>query len=299
MKERYMIGIILGCLLFCLSACKTPTDLSAEDNYESERQEINVLSYNLYLRAPSFLFWNQQEERIAKLRPSLLGYDVLLLQEVFGEKYRQRLIALVGDVYPYHSKRLGGQGSKQDAGLLLMSRWPIEEEQSLLFGETCAGSDCLATKGAIYIKINKSGLPYHLFGTHLQANSEHQPTREAQLGLLADFVERQAISPEEAVLIGGDLNVDLFSNASTLAFDNMQDSLQAIHPSNRTGEAYPPSLDVTKNAFAKGARNEYLDYILYSTQHRKPLQSYNEVKPCKAAELDLSDHYAVAGYFRY
>ncbi|MEL7340655.1 MAG: hypothetical protein AAGM67_09235 [Bacteroidota bacterium] len=50
---------------------------------------------------------------------------------------------------------------------------------------------------------------------------------------------------------------------------------------------------------AKGAENEYLDYLLSSTEHRQPLQSYNEVKPCKAAELDLSDHYAVVGYFRY
>lgn len=293
----FSIGTIL--LLGILGCQSRKPDKSAVDTYQSAEDELRILSYNLYLRPPALLFWNQQQDRIAELRPFLLDYDILVLQEVFGEGYREQMIDLVSDVYPYHSEILGGKGSKQDAGVLVLSRWPFSEQKSSPYGETCAGSDCLATKGAIYVQIDKEGQTYHIFGTHLQASKEHQLVREGQLALLKGFVDAQGISSSEAVLIVGDLNVNLYADEQNQAYSNMLDSLSAVHPSNLDMEDYPPTFDVENNAFAKGADNEYLDYALYSREHLTPKATYNEVKVFKVDELDLSDHYAVMGYFSF
>ncbi|MFK7923393.1 MAG: sphingomyelin phosphodiesterase [Bacteroidia bacterium] len=295
----WLFSIVTMLLLTSVGCQSRKPDKSTVDTYQSSGEELRILSYNLYLRSPALLFWNQQQDRIAELRPSLLGYDVLVLQEVFGEGYHEQIIDLVSDVYPYHSEVLGGAGSKQDAGVLILSRWPFSEQKSLPYGETCAGADCLATKGAIYVEIDKEGQSYHIFGTHLQASKEHQLVREAQLALLKDFVDAQAISPSEAVLIVGDLNVNLYADEQNQAYSNMLDSLAAVHPDNIDSNDYPPTFEVENNAFAKGAENEYLDYVLYSREHLTPKAAYNEVKIFKVDELDLSDHYAVMGYFSF
>ncbi|MEL7533153.1 MAG: sphingomyelin phosphodiesterase [Bacteroidota bacterium] len=300
-RHLYAIGLFLlsVSLISGLGCHATKPDKSAVDTYESSSNEIRILTYNLYLRAPELFFWNQQQDRIAALRPALLGYDVLVLQEVFGKGYREQLIDLVADVYPHYSDILGGEGTKQDAGVLIFSRWPISQQAALPYGDICAGSDCLATKGAIYLNIAKEGHAYHIFGTHLQASEEHQLTREGQLALLKDFIDQQKIDQSEAVLIVGDLNVDLYLDEQNQAYSNMLDSLSAIHPPNHGTTEYPPTFDIENNAFAKGKKNAFLDYLLYSSQHLRPKTTYNEVKPFKVEKLDLSDHYAVMGYFGF
>lgn len=54
----------------------------------------------------------------------------------------------------------------------------------------------------------------------------------------------------------------------------------------------------------------YVDYVLYSVDHLRPITAFNQVRIIRASEqrrqyfwqdwhLDLSDHYAVLGHFDY
>ena len=214
-------------------------------------------------------------------------------------KNREYLLAELKSHYPYHSKILGKDRLiKQDGGVIILSRWPIEKEAEQLY-DICAGSDCMATKGVVYAKINKEGARYHLFGTHTQASAKHRGVREQQFRQLRSFLEEQKISPSEPVIIGGDLNVDLYTDAKTEEYTAMLNVLKASHPQPYPGPDYPPSMDGSENGFVPEGVNEYLDYILYSDSHLQPDSSFNEGKIFRENGLDLSDHYAVYGYFSF
>lgn len=298
--NRCFWGALL--LLFCYSCQSSSADtrkklppLAPPEN----SSELRVLTYNLYMRAPQLFFWNKQRKRTKLLPDYLTGYDVLILQEVFMNKNRNKLLSQLQEHYPYRTRILGkDKFIQQDGGVIMASRWPIEKEAQQLYDD-CAGSDCMATKGALYAKINKGGIPYHLFGTHTQANPQHRQTREQQFRQLSAFIDQQAIDAAEPVIIAGDLNVDRYTGLETGEFPSMLEVLAATHPQPQPGPDYAATLDGNENDFVNTPVKEHLDYALYSDRHLQPDSSFNQVKIFRHEGLDLSDHYAVYGFFSF
>jgi endonuclease/exonuclease/phosphatase family metal-dependent hydrolase len=259
---------------------------------------LTVLSYNVFLRAPTFFFRDRQAQRAEQLPDRLRGYDVVILQEAFSDSHRDRILRRLAVEYPYQTQVLqGDQLLRQDGGVVLLSRWPIEYEDQRSFGSVCASVDCLVTKGVIYARINKAGIRYHVFGTHVQAGEQHQAVRGAQLRMLKRFIDAHRISEEEPVLIGGDLNVDLFSSAA--AYTRMLQLLDASHPLPRGGTEYQPSRDAS-NSFVDRDLRQRLDYILFSNGHLLPQAVHTRVNVVRGEDgQDLSDHAAVSAYFQF
>ena len=298
--NRRFLGI-LCCLMYfsCQSSQTEAMNVKPTQTGSEVPSELRVLTYNLYMRPPQLFFWNKQKKR-TKLLPRHLGeYDVIVFEEVFMNKNRKKLLKALQSQYPYQTKPVGkDKFIKQDGGVVLISRWPIEKEAQQLY-EACAGSDCMATKGAVYARINKLGAIYHLFGTHTQASEKHRYVREQQFTQLRSFIDEQEISATEAVLIAGDMNVDRFSGLDTGEFPRMLEVLAASHPRPEPGPDYPPTLDGSENQFVPGQGKEYLDYVLYSNRHLQPGSSFNQVMIFREEGLDLSDHYAVYGFFSF
>ncbi len=263
----------------------------------SDSSEFRILTYNLYMRTPNLFFWNKQKRRTELLPAVLGGFDVLILEEVFSDKYREQLVVELAEAYPYVSKMLGeDKGLKQDGGVIMLSRWPIVAQDQILYGDACAGADCLATKGAIYLQINKQGRMIHVAGTHTQASAEHRPVRAQQFQIMSDWLAEKDIPATEHLFISGDLNVDKFSGSESGEYQEMMAILDATLPDSdlETGHEASYSPD---NQFVKQAKGEYLDYVLISNSHLQPLSAYNRVWKWQADGLDLSDHYAVEGVF--
>ncbi len=269
---------------------------------------FSVLSYNTYMR-PTSLFVNGQSARQKLMMPQLRGqgYDAILFSEMFDDDIRNRTIADLASEFPYKTKVVGRDaGVNQDGGVIIMSRWPITAWAEKTFGSVSSGSDSMADKGIMYACINKQGRKYHLFGTHTQADkgSADVSTRKKQLQMLKAFVDSRNIPATEPVILGGDLNVDM--TGSPAEYNSMLSILNAAHPMQLGN--LKATWDPTINKCADAGKPEFLDYLLFSKAHLKPLLSTNEVRllrswdgwkslPTDKERWDLSDHFAVFGQF--
>ena len=261
---------------------------------------LDVLTYNVFLRAPDFLFFDRQRERVGLIPNLAQGYDVLILQEAFSDAHRQSLLQGLHAAYPFHTHVLGkDRWWKLNGGVIILSKWPIEAEAQHHFGELCAGADCWASKGVVYARINKQGRRYHIFGTHTQAEIKHRAIREQQLRRIRAFIDGFGIPSTQPVLIGGDFNVDALSDAADGAYTTMQQHLNATDPGARDARKPVPTFDGLNNALVSLRVQEHLDYVLYANTHLQPLSAFNEVLIFRVDEADLSDHYAVHGHFLF
>jgi len=257
--------------------------------------EFSVLSYNVFLRAPTWIFHNQHDWRSERIPLHLLGYDAVVLQEAFSNDHREEIIAALANEYPYHSDILGDdEFLSYNGGVIILSRWPITTQAQMVF-DNCAGSDCMVKKGVVYAAINKAGLNVHLFGLHLQAEQKYSAARIAQFPQIHQFIDRQQIESSEPILVAGDFNVDYFANDNDGEFNQLLDAVSLQQPN----DALVPSYDGASNSLIKDSVSERLDYIFFSSRHRKPLKASNEVLFFRDGNKDLSDHHPVLGRFTF
>lgn len=271
-----------------------PSEPTPRTFYRPEDRFFDVLTFNTAL-LPEPVSYSLPTVRAAAMAPYLGGYDALVLQEAFIDSWRERIIEELAASYPYRGELVGRDGAggfalRQDGGIVILSRWPIVRQATLLFGTTCSGTDCLADKGVAYVAVRKGGRTYHVFGTHAQSTygRDAKAVRAAQLDLFSDFVAEQGIPTDEAVLLAGDFNVD----AATPELGSMLRGL---------GASWPPVVGSVKatwdpegNVWADGRRH-WLDYVLVADGYGAPVAAWNRAVPLVAGDLYLSDHYAVWG----
>lgn len=139
-----------------------------------------------------------------------LRVDVLALQEVWepehGERLRERLAA-IGLTHTIHWI---DEDRGEQSGLMIASRWPIEE---LAFERFAMGGDPLvpwhvdymADKGVALVRVDAPGRSFVLANTHLQAAYgafEYTPIRIGQMLQLAALLRRV----DGPLVVAGDLN---------------------------------------------------------------------------------------------
>jgi len=164
--------------------------------------------------------------RLEEFKKRMNKYDIIALQEVFalGTSRQHRLINFArqqGFVYvnravppPLFSRKF------IDAGLLILSKYPILETDAIIFKEGTQ-IDFYAAKQVIYSKIqlNEHTIEsnIHLFTTHLQAsyhdncdsiNSLNDLARKDQFLEFIDFVKSKIQDSTELCIIAGDFNIN-------------------------------------------------------------------------------------------
>ena len=271
-----------------------PSLVWAQPQSTTPEHVLDVLTFNAAL-LPEIAASTEQATRAARMAPHLVGYDVLVLQELFVNRWRRAVLAELAASYPYRGDLVGRDGARdlpwrQDGGVVILSRWPIVRQAVLTFDGVCSGSDCLADKGVAYAAVRKGARTYHVFSTHAQSVYGRDPShvRAAQFALLRAFVAALDIPRHEPVIVAGDLNVDAYT-------PELADMLRVL------GAAWPPRVgdgrftwDPASNAWAYG-EPEWLDYVLWLTDHAKPVSAWNEALLLRDGDLDLSDHHAVWG----
>lgn len=318
-----------------------PTGVGKRVTADWKSRHLNVLAYNTFLRPVGVprpgvpvagvpiggdeLFPDGQAARTPLIPPQLRGYDVVVLQEVFDAGLRSKLLAgMAKHGYKYASAPLGAEGTIQDGGVVIVSRYPIANQKPMYYSQ-CDGADCLSSKGAVWVRIKKrvAGKDYffNVFGTHMQTSSDWG-VQKSQLRELKKFIDgRKAIRKNEPVIIAGDLNVNMWTNADprdrskSEHFKEMKRILDARYFSGAQIRGHLPkdlTHDGPTNDLGEGSRS-YLDYVLVSKadKHRKVMNSsFAEVRVPRAsrewkrlatdkARWDLSDHYAVYGSLHF
>ena len=298
---------------------------------KSERT-LSIVSYNIQM-LPCIVNKNQKD-RIGLIAPKMQSYDVVVFSEVFDRAMRRRLIEYMKPQFPFYTKDAGqcdldcsytDNKICQNGGVMIFSKYEIEQEDSEVFYESacklglmslvlssakrkCIGSDCFSRKGVVYARIKKNGSIYHIFGSHTQASYKCKKNfpgvRTKQFQIINSFIQQKSIDKNQPVIIAGDLNVDKIS--ATAEFNNMLVTLNASLPKQIGIPDY--TYDPRDNCLAEPGPREYLDYVLFRTDHKIPSRATIETKIIKCDRpyrrkgsdcFDLSDHYPVVAMFEF
>ncbi|MEC7120393.1 MAG: sphingomyelin phosphodiesterase [Pseudomonadota bacterium] len=270
----------------------------------TDANELKVLSYNIYALP---MVASKISERLEQLPQNLKGYDAILFQEAFSSD-RTAMLTQLAQEYPYQTHVPYGSGYNIfDSGVLVASRYPIVNTAEFIY-PNCTGTDCFADKGVIYAEIIKGGKAYHVTSTHTASfdTEAARALRQEHFQQIRALVDQQNIPAFDAVLMGGDFNVNKFLWPQDYA--QMLVNLNATDPisTGYTESTFDPRINKLAGAAGSGGTTiEYLDYVVSSNTHRQPIQTRNDVRIVRSAAdpvfmiWDLSDHFPVMGQFHY
>lgn len=284
----------------------TPDAIDLED-----ASILNVYTFNPGLLKP--LDFNDQEEN-ERAEVFHLGIpdnmDIIILQEMFEENLVTKILDSLSTKYPYHTGRHNAPllpGLSKGGGVRILSKHPILEEADISFSEN--GSvptdifSLFANKGVKYAKINKEGQIIHVFGTHTSI-------RPGDLNIMGRFMSEFDIPKEDIVIMGGDMNVDLYEQKDN-AYQIMLDTFHAIEPTYETLTYDSPYRGTTwgLSHYNSGDYNvrQVLDYILASKNHKMPLELFNLTQVARVNNtnkkfwgvFDLGDHNPVYAKMKF
>ncbi|MBT5095289.1 MAG: hypothetical protein HOM21_13645 [Halobacteriovoraceae bacterium] len=256
--------------------------------------EFRALSYNIWGRPwplPS------KPKRFPKIKKYLSTHnvDVVGFQESFSRKAK-RLKDIPG--FPYYARGNAGSLLRTSSGILTISKHPIVRVERLRYSD-CAGTDCLARKGALLTTHLIAGVGLvDVVNTHLNAAGGDE-TREAQLWQLILFINDQHVSGRPLIVMG-DFNFpptsklyDLWIRTANIVYDTHQkyvDDNPELPQSVRQGWTKPKK----KNG-KPGKRIDYIFSGLDST-HLKTITSKVMFSNHHNGRA-LSDHFAVEAIF--
>jgi endonuclease/exonuclease/phosphatase family metal-dependent hydrolase len=267
---------------------------------------LKVLSYNIYALP---LVASKISERVNEIpNGHVSGYDVIAFQEAFSS-HRESMLAALAAEYPYQTyvPKIPYNGiNVYDSGVLFISRYPITKIDHFIYPD-CAGTDCYADKGVIYVEVIKGGKAYHITNTHAASfdTDEARALRQVQFQQIRDLTNAQNIPASEALLFAGDMNVNKLKWPGDYAL--MLTNFNATDPVSTGHDAtFDPRINTLAQAYGSGGDLvEYLDYVLSANDHRQPTQSRNDVRIFRSGAApvfhtrDLSDHFPVLGDFVY
>lgn len=147
-----------------------------EPEHQLDRHHVKLLTYNLFLRPPPAKnnASDHKEDRLEHFIKMLDEYDIVCLQECFmWLNSRKQKLSVYATKQGFNlqmptAPSIFSRGFI-DSGLVIMSRFPIVEQDELIFSKYY-DVDAFTMKGSMYAKIEIDGKHLHLFNTHTQAN---------------------------------------------------------------------------------------------------------------------------------
>lgn len=284
-------------------------------------------------------------EELSKIKVRSSPVDVIALTEIISPAASKRVLADLARLgWKYQTCRVSvnpffDRLKVVSGGIIIASRWPIVQELQHVYRKCCTGMDCFACKGVKYCRLLVRGRYVNVFATHLQAwhNPTARKTRLKQVHAIKSFINSISIPTDEPVVIAGDLNIDRYTDPSLQKYLSV---LKAKLPPVNENATHPFTSDPATNGlvgnddatmyvsprFPNGCYDDYinnmrcsccpqewLDYILFSTDHLIPVRSFMVSAMLKASRpfsmmfnsttrrntLDLSDHYPVVAILEF
>ncbi|UNE66329.1 sphingomyelin phosphodiesterase [Leptospira interrogans] len=250
---------------------------------------IKILSHSIFMAPTNLSSWGDlgQEERAQRIASSsyIKNQDIIVFEGLSHNNAEKILLEKIRSEYPYQTNVVGRTKKGWNAtlgayttspmangGVIIVSKWPIEEKVQYIFNNSNCGQDQYYNKGFAYVKINKDGKKFHVIGTQLQARepdcfNSGETIRKLQLNDIKSFIDSKDIPKDETVLITGDLNIIKGSN-------EYFDMISKLNVNEPRYVGVPFTLDTKTNALAayyyEKEKPIYLDYILVSKLHAQP-----------------------------
>ncbi|EMY78386.1 sphingomyelin phosphodiesterase [Leptospira weilii serovar Ranarum str. ICFT] len=292
---------------------------------ESTNVEIKILSHNVSMMSAALSGWkywgqNDRAERIASAN-YIKNQDVIVFERLSDNEARKILLDEIRFEYPYQTDVIGKtkdgwdatfgiyrDSTYADGGVVIVSKWPIEERIQYIFNQPGCGQDQYYHKGFAYVRINKNGKRFHIIGTQVQTAGADcadsgKSVRANQFDDIRNFIDSKGIPKNETVLIAGNLNVIKGSS-------EYSDMLIRLNTNEPTYAGVPFTWNTKTNGLAafkyRTEAPAYLDYILVSKSHAQPPVWQNlaydpiSTKTWKRSDgytsFELSDYYPVYGF---
>jgi hypothetical protein len=238
---------------------------------------LRLVTYNTH-GLPSWIAGDAPRQRFPIIGERLGAYPIALVQEDF---FHHDLL----ESSVTHDVLVRGN---EDSGLTTLLGIPGAQvlETARIAYDSCEGwlgsaMDCWADKGFLRVRVRlASGAVLDVVNTHLEAGNGEadQAVRERQLGVLVQHLE--AVSPDGALVVGGDLNLKWTVPHERALLESMMRALRLVD----TGAE--PALD---SDFSR------LDYLLYrnGANTRIEVQGAGMAKEFENGGAALSDHPAL------
>ena len=203
-------------------------ETTARTLVESPPGEIRILTYNVFLRPRPISSKDYTAARARHIAQWIkeANVDIVALQEAWEPGAVSLLLGELVHDFPYYVIDQPARRSIKavSGGLLVLSRWPIETTQTVVYDD-CHLADCLAAKGALHVLVRLSkNARLNVVVTHLDAGaaSRDREVRVSQLEQLAQLIDSidQRAGP---LLLAGDFNIN--SLAADGQFDMLTTSL--------------------------------------------------------------------------
>jgi len=261
-------------------------------------ENLSILTWNLYMR-PRIAFHNGQLKRANAIVEQLKdqNYDVIVFQEAFDKKTRNRIWQGLQEKFPYQS---GDPKSKHfykvNTGIFIISKFPLNVIDDIYFSE-CGGSDCYSSKGAVLVNVTKNNHKVQIIGTHLQAAEGKKLTGQQIRQIQYEEIKNKLMIPHAEAGIPqffvGDLNT---KKEDSVAYEKLLAEMD-VEDGEITGD-YKFSSGGGKNDLRDPTDKPHLiDYILCRNNGCKVNFTQRCVKVFQQVwskdNKDLSDHYAV------
>jgi endonuclease/exonuclease/phosphatase family metal-dependent hydrolase len=251
------------------------------------------------------------EYRVEEQVKRLMCYDIVGLNEIFHEPRRKELLDFFQQAWgsEFHCVMPDPQDRSSfglDSGLVFLSRFPIVESHTLVFGNDSTFrdngllNDGFAKKGAIHARVQTQSTLIDCFLTHLESKVE--VLRNEQYMKLAAFI-REHSRADVPVLVLGDFN----TIGDQADVDNKDSAYHRMCADLSTARDNWFDMGLMSNRAQWGTRDSdqasggnRIDYIFLSNPTSK-----NHLEPAKCRSLRfadphvgfLSDHCAVEAVF--
>lgn len=299
--------LLCGFSPFALASTGDSEQEISQSIADAPSTELSVLTYNVQLLPRTLAPFTKFMRVGQKLRTPWIieylrddtDYDVIVLQEVFAKPLCRKITKALTEKYPYQIKPKKRKGSlmPQGSGLLILSKYPIIEQERLFF-RNGVRFEWAATKGATWARIEKDGVRFQIIGTHLQSQHHElaQSERMHQLSKIAELAARHEKS-DEPLIFAGDFNVPRSHEEWYTDFLSVLEA--EVH---ELDDPSPFTFDVSNHWIdGKYYMHEQLDYILYRNNQGSCIFREQEIiRPRilhKGEQIDVADHYGLHAQF--
>ncbi|KAL3317545.1 hypothetical protein Ciccas_003805 [Cichlidogyrus casuarinus] len=211
---------------------------------------FTIVSYNIY---------NMPYEMFRKGCTDEYPFEKLMAYH--GWRYRTKVLALPSPGSIFYS-----------GGVQIYSKWPILEIKESVFPRHwhfLLDAEFYANKGVLYVKIDKGGVPIHVFGTHAHSGDgeqDHQ-ARMTEMNAIAKLKDGLNIPEDELVVFAGDFNGYKVQRPNQ--YNELMKTLNASDCTMQGATLF--TYDRSRNPFVKqDQESSLLDFILYSKEHKQP-----------------------------
>ncbi len=226
--------ITLFIFFFCINF------LFAQEEHLNTTQNdtLKILSWNIHMLPYFFVFTKSKKRKRSKLLINEFNtrdYNILVLQETFHRKIRNRIKRKVKKKYPY---AYGPPNKKYfrlqtNSGLLVLSDRPLIFKKSIRFSESLSWDNRMARKGAMLMQGEFNGNIFQIINTHTEGSPAY--INNSQFHEIYDGLIRPYSYEKIPQIICGDFNC---SRKNDEQFSQLFKLLDLKSPQEQTDHRY-------------------------------------------------------------